>query len=317
MDSNDSNANMDTGTDSNDDSSADLSTRIVFMITDAISLIVLLLLYTFTEKVKGSIQGKLMMSYCILSLLALLGAFIHTLMELVITVTDPAACNVFAYLTYYTFMASVISKVLFVCYIALIFYKSYRMVSEDANHTTDHQTKLKVVYFLTIALTPVTMLLIIIIHDHALYEITFIVDDMCTYIGEERFTVNTLIIYTVCFHAIAILALAMITFLLYKTYKKEKGVSEDLKNLFRISLAVVVAFVIVWTVYAFHPLYSSAAPQVLYVTLTIENAVIISVFVYNNRILTKLKMYAMSLKCCNQEKSPDLELCNSASYVGN
>ena len=290
---NDSNANMDTSTDSNDDS---LAVRIVFMITDAISLVVLLLLCTFTDKVKRSMLGKLMQSYCILSLLALSGAFIHTLMEFVITVTDPAACNVFAYLTYYFFLGSVISKVLFVCYIAYIFYKSYRMTLDDA---TNRQTKLKLGYFLTIALTPVTMLLVIIIHDHVLYEITFIADDMCTYIGEERFTINTLIIYAVCFHAIAVLALIMITFLLYMIHKTQDAASEDLKDLFRIAVAVVVAFIIVWIVYAFHPLYSSAAPEVLYVTLTVENIIIISVFVYNNKIITKIRMYVMSLKCCN------------------
>lgn len=288
----------DSSTDSSDDDSlGDFYTRIVFMITDAISLIVLLLLYTFTDKVKGSVMGRLMKSYCILSLVGLFCAFIHTLMEFVITVTNPAVCNVFAYIAYYTFLGSVISKVMFVCYIGYVFYKSYRMVFE--NITNRQIIKLQVGYFLTIALTPVTMLLIIIIHDHALYEVTFIADDMCIYIGEERFTVNTLVIYTVCFHALAIVALTMITFLLYMIYKTQKEVSQDVRNLFRISLAVVVAFVIVWIVYAFHPLYSSAAPQVLYVTLTIENVVIISVFVYNNKILTKIKLYFMSLKLCN------------------
>ena len=294
---NTSNGNMDTNTDSSDESLADMYTRFVFMITDTLSLIFLLLLYTFTDKVKGTMLGKLMKSYCILSLLGLFGAFLHTLMEFVITVTNAAVCYVIAYLTYYAFMGSVISKVMFVCYIGYLFYKSYRMVLKD---TTNRQIiKLKVGYFLTIALTPLTMLLIIIIHDHVLYEIKFIPDDMCIYIGEETFTVNTLVIYTVCFHAIAVLALIMIIVLLYRAYKTQKRVSQDMKNLFQIALAIVVAFVIVWVVYAFHPLYSSAAPQVLYFTLTVENVVIISVFVYNNKLLTKTKIYAMSLKWCN------------------
>ena len=296
---NGSDTNMDTSTDSSDDSLVDMYTRIVFMVTDVLSLIILLLLYTFTDKVKGTMLGKLMKSYCILSFLALLGAFLHTLMEFIISVTD-AVCNLIAYLTFYAFMGSVISKVLFVCYIGYIFYKSHRMVLRD---TTDRQIiKLKVGYFLTIACTPLTMLLILIIHDHVLYEIKFVTEeDMCVYIGEERFTVNTLIIYTVCFHAIAILALIMVSFLLYKAYKTRKAVSQDVKNLFRIALAIVVAFVIVWIIYAFHPLYSSVAPQVLYFTLTVENVVIVSVFVYNNHILTKLKTYILSLKCCNDE----------------
>jgi len=171
------------------------------------------------------------------------------------------------------------------------------MVLKD---TTDRQIiKLKIGYYLTIAATPLTMLLIIILHDHPLYEVSFTAEDdedRCMYIAEQRFTANTLIIYAVCFHAIAILAVIMIIFLLYRAYKSQIAISQDAKNLFRIALAIVIAITFVWIVYAFHPLYTSADPQVLYVTLTIENVVVISVFIYNNNTLAKLKMYIMSFK---------------------
>ena len=291
-----SNANMNTNTDSSDESLGEMYTRIVFMVTDAISLIVLLLLYTFTDKFKGTMLGRLMKCYCILSLFALFGAFIHTLMEFVISVTD-AWCSVFGYLTYYTFLASVISKVLFVCYIGYLFYKSHKMVLKD---TTDRQIiKLKIGYYLTIAGTPLTMLLIIILHDYPLYEVSFTAEDdqdRCMYIAEQRFTANTLIIYAVCFHAIAALAVVMIIFLLYRAYNSQTGISQDAKKLFRIALAIVIAITFVWIVYAFHPLYTSADPQVLYVTLTVENVVVISVFVFNNNTIAKLKVYIMSYK---------------------
>ena len=75
------------------DSKLSMCLRIVCMGADALSLVCLLLPYMLMEKAKGTMLGKLMQTYCILTLLALLAAFLHTLMEFVIPAAN-AACYI-------------------------------------------------------------------------------------------------------------------------------------------------------------------------------------------------------------------------------
>ena len=273
-------------------------TRIVCMGAHALSLILLLLPYMLMQKVKGTTLGKLMKSHCILSLLALFGAFLHTLMEFVIPANN-AACSITIYFLYYMFLGAVISKVLFLFHIGYIFYNSYKMVLKDT--TASQIFRLKVGYFLTIVITPLIMILIIIVHNHALYEIKFIAGDRCIFSGDiDIFTISTLIVFIVCAHLFGVLIIILLIFLLCNAYKTQKAVGQDVKNLFRIALGIAVAFGMAWIVFAFRPLYAPVGPLVFYSTTAIENLVIISVFFYNNKILTKIKMYIMTLLCHDQ-----------------
>lgn len=269
--------------------------RIVCMGADALSLVCLLLPYALMDKVKRTTLAKLMKSYCILSLLALFAIFIYSLMEFVIPVTN-AMCCVSLYLSYYTFLGSIISKVLFLFHISFIFYNSCKMVLKD---TTDSQlVRLKVGYILTIIIVPLIMILIITIHNHVLNEVQFTIGNRCLYSGDVNyFTIRTLIVFVVCVHSMGILIIIILTFLLRKAYKTQKAVGQDTKNLFRIALGIVVAFGMAWIVLAFQPLYSPVGPLVFYSTGAVENLVILSVFFYNNKVLTKIKMYIIVLKC--------------------
>ena len=294
-----SNESKNSSTDSSDEllrgSSLSMSTRIICMGAVAVSLILLLLLYTFMEKVKRTMLAKLMKSYCILALLALFAYIFHTLMEYVIPANN-AICSTIVYFTYYMYLGALISKVLFVFHIGYIFYSSYKMILKDT--TANQIFRLKVGYVLTIVITPLIMILIIIIRNHVLYEIKFATGGRCIYSGNrDRFTVNIITIFIVCTHLIGVLIIIILTFLLRSAYKTQKTVGQDVKNLFRIALGIVVAFGMAWIVYAFHPLYASVAPLVFHLTLAIENFVIISVFFYNNKIVTKIKSYIMTLKC--------------------
>ena len=299
--SNASNDSMDISTDSSDEllrgSSLSMSTRIVCMGAVAVSLTLLLLLYTLMEKVKGTVLAKLMKSYCILGLLALFAYILHTLMEYVIPASN-AICSTTVYFTYYMFLGAIISKVLFVFHIGYIFYCSYKMVLKDT--TANQIFRLKIGYSLAIIITPLIMVLIMIIRNHVLYEIKFAAGDRCIYSGDrDRFTVNIITIFIVCAQLFGVIIIIVLIFLLRHAYKTQKTVGKDIKNLFRIALGIVVAFGIAWIVYAFHPLYAPVAPLVFYLTLAIENFVIISVFFYNNKIVTKIKMYVTTLKCCD------------------
>ena len=120
----DSNSSIDNASDDSMDISTDsnsndelmgtylgMAIRIICMGVVVLTLILLLIPYTVMEKVKGTILGKLMKSYCTLGLLAMFGAFIHTLMEYVIPVTN-AVCSITVYFTYYMYVGALISKVL-------------------------------------------------------------------------------------------------------------------------------------------------------------------------------------------------------------
>ena len=290
-----SNDSMDISTKLLMGSSLSMGTRISCMGAAVVSLILLLLSYTFTKKVKGTMLGKLMKSYCILALLAIFAYIFHTLMEYVIPANN-AICSTTIYFTFYMYLGALISKVLFLFHIGYIFYNSYKMVLKDT--TASQIFRLKVGYILTITIVPLIMILIMIIRNHVLHEIKFVAGNRCIYSGDrDRFTVITINIFIVCTHLFGVLIIILLIFLLRNAYKTQKAVGQDVKNLFRIALGIVVAFGTAWIVYAFHPLYAPVAPLVFYSTLGIENLVIILVFFYNNKILTKIKMYIMTLKC--------------------
>ena len=261
--------------------------RIVCMGAHGLSLILLLLPYMLMEKVKGTTLGKLMKSHCVLGLLALFGAFLHTLMEFVIPANN-AICSITIYFLYYMLLGAVICKVLFLFHIGYIFYCSYKMILKDA--TLNQIFRLKVGYFVTVAVIPLIMLLIITIHNHVLYGIKFVEGDRCIFTGDvDTFTCSTLIAFIVCVHSVGVVIIMVLTFLLRKAYTTKKAVGQDAKNLFRIAVGIAVAFGIAWIVFAFRPLYSAVGPLVFYPTAAIENLVIISVFFYNNKILAKIK----------------------------
>ena len=269
--------------------------RIVCMVANALSLILLLLPYALMKKVKGTTLGKLMKSYCILALLALFAAFLHTLMEFVIPVNN-AICSITTYFLFCMFLGAVICKVLFLFHIGYIFYCSYKMILKDM--TVNQLFRLKIGYFLTITIIPLIMLLIITIHNHVLNEIKFAEGDKCIFTGDvDRFTFGTLITFIVCVHLVGVVIIITLTFLLRKAYTTQKAVGQDVKNLFRIAVGIAVAFGMAWIVFAFRPLYVPVGPLVFYPTAAIENLVIISVFFYNNKILTKIKIYITIFKC--------------------
>ena len=277
------------------DSTLSMFLRITCMGVDALSLVCLLLPYMLTDKAKGTILGKLMKSFCILSLLALLAAFLYTLMEFVIPTTNAACCITF-YIICYALLASLISKLLFLFHVSYIFYCSYKMVLRD---TTEHQIfRLKVGYFLIMASIPLIMIFIIVIHNHVLNEVDFTNGDRCLYSGDlNRFTIATVIIFIVCVHLMGILIIIVLTFLLRKAYQTQKAVGQGTKNLFRIALSIAVTFGMAWIVYAFQPLYPPLARPVYFLMSAVENTVIISVLFYNDQILTKFKMYIKSITC--------------------
>ena len=277
------------------DSTLSMFLRITCMGVDALSLICLLLPYMLTDKAKGTILGKLMKSFCILSLLGLLAAFLYTLMEFVIPTTN-AACCIAVYIACYALLASLVSKSLFLFHVSYIFYCSYKMVLRD---TTEHQIfRLKVGYFLIIASIPLIMIFIIVIHNHALNEVDFTNRDRCLYTGDlNKFTIATVIIFIVCVQLMGILIIIVLTFLLRKAYQTQKAVGQGTKNLFRIALSIVVTFGMAWIVYAFQPLYSPLARPVYFLMSAVENTVIISVLFYNDQILTKFKMYIKRITC--------------------
>ena len=277
------------------DRNLSLIVRLIFMGADALSLICLLLPYMLTDKVKGTMLGKLMKSYCILSLLTLLIEVPYALMVFVIPGTN-VACSVLIYLACLTLLAALISKVLFLFHVGYLFYCSYKMVPKD---TTEYQiVRLKVGYILAIAITPIVMILIIVVHNHVIHDVKFVGEDRCLH-GEElsRFTVNTVIAFVVCIHCLGVLIIIVLVFLLRKAYQTQKAVGQDTKNLFRIALCIVVAFGMAWIVYAFQPLYQPVARLVFYSISTIENIIVITVLFYNNQMLMKIKMYIMNLKC--------------------
>ena len=296
-----SNDSMDISTDSSDEmfrgSPVSMSTRFICMGILVVSLILLLLPYTFMDKVKRTMLAKLMRSYCILGLLAVTAYILHTLFEFVIPATN-AVCSIVVYLAYYLCLGGVISKVLFVFHIGYIFYNSYKMVLKDT--TANQIFRLKIGYVLTIAVVPLIMILIIIIHNHVINEIKFIAGERCLYSGDrDTFTVTVLIIFVVCAQLFGVLIIISLVFLLHNAYKTQKAVGHDVKNLFRIALVIVVAFGIAWTVCVFGPLYAAFTPLVIYLTIAIENLLIILVFCYNNNILTNMKTYCMKFRCCN------------------
>ena len=269
--------------------------RIICMAAHALSLVLLLLPYTLMKKVKETTLGKLMKSHCVLGLLALFAAFLHTLMEFVIPANN-AICSITTYFLFCMFLSAVICKVLFLFHIGYIFYCSYKLVLKDT--TVNQLFRLKVGYFLTVTVIPSIMLLIITIHNHVLKEIKLAEGDKCIFIGDiDKFTFGTLIVFVVCVHSVGIVIIITLTFLLRKAYTTQKAVGQDVKNLFRIAVGVAVAFGTAWIVFAFRPLYAPVGPLVFYPTAAIENLVIISVFFYNNKILKKIKKYITPFKC--------------------
>ena len=274
-------------------------TRIICMGAHALSLILLLLPYMLMDKVKRTTMAKLMKSFCILWLLGLVSFLLYTLMEFVIPTTN-ALCSLTIYFFYCMILGAVLSKVLFLFHIGYIFYNSYKMVLKDT--TASQIFRLKIGYFLTIVITPLIMILIIIFHNHVINEIKFVSGERCIFPGDiDSFTINTLIIFVVCAHSFGVIIIIVLIFLLHKAYKTQKAVGQDVKNLFRIALGIVVAFGTAWIVFAFRPLYAPVGPLVFYSTAAIENLMIISVFFYNNKLLTKIKLYIVtSLKCHHQ-----------------
>ena len=146
------------------------------------------------------------------------------------------------------------------------------------------------------------MILIIITHNHLVHEVDFTIGDHCLFKGDVNIvTIRILIGFIVCIHSMGVLIIIVLSFLLYTAYKTQKAVGQDTKNLFRIALGIVVAFGMAWIVYAFQPLYSPVAPLVFYSTAAIQNIAVISVFFYNNEILTKAKMCFVNIIHHNHE----------------
>lgn len=268
--------------------------KIVFIGADAVTLIILLLPYVLMDEVKGTIVGKLMKSYCVLSMVALLSIFVYTLMEHAVSVSR-GVCTVPLYIAYYALLASIISKVLFVFHIMYLSYRSHRRVLKDV--TNRLIIRLKINYVLTITVLPLIMILIIIIHDHVLFQVKTTEGDRCLFVGDVNvFTMRTVIIFVAGVHSLGVLIILLLMFLLFKAYKRHKAIGEDTKNLFEIAVGIVLAYCVAWIVYAFEPLYSDVAPLILFSTAAFENLVVISVFFYRYEVLTKLKMYFVKLK---------------------
>lgn len=282
--------------------------RLIFMSIDALSLIFLLILYMVVKKVKNTMLGKLMKCYSVFALVALLTYFLYTLMEFRLSVPE-VVCYITIYVSSYSYIASVTSRVLFLFHICFIFYNVYKMILKDI---TDQQLhRLQTSYVTIIIGLPLLMIVAIIFYNHILFNIHIVEGDYCLSFGLfDPFTIVTMIGIVVLIHIAGIVMIIALSYLLYKAYKMQKKVGHDSKRLLRIALGVGVAFGMAWIIYALWPLYKNdpVAPVVVYSTAALENVMIMAVFFYSNEILLKLRVCIRITNNCSMEKHININL---------
>lgn len=270
--------------------------RILCMGIFSLSAICLLIPYIIVERVKSTMLGKLMKSYCCLSLLGVLAHFVYTLMEFAIE-TSNAICGLFIYISLFCYLASLISRVAFLFHICYIFYNSFKMILKDV---TDEQLhKLRTGYLLAMCGIPVFLVTGIAVRN-------FVVDakllknnsTYCLSYGDyNQFTFLTIGLAIVLIQVVGFFIILVLSYLLYKAHKVQKNVGQDSMNLLRIALGIGAAYGITWIMYAFRPLYASIATIVFYSGGTLDSILIISVFFYSDKALTKIKLCVSNVKC--------------------
>ena len=268
--------------------------RLIFMSIDALSLTSLLILYMVVKTVKNTMLAKLMKSYCIFALVALLTYFFYTLMEFRISVPG-ALCTIIIYASFYCFVASTISRVLFLFHICFIFYNIYKMILKDITDKQIH--KLQMFYVIVTVGIPLLMITVLIFYSHVLFDISLVQGDYClSFSLFDPFIALTVIGIVVLIHITGAVIIIVLSYLLYKAYKMQKEVGHDSRRLLRIAVGVGAAFGMAWVIYAFSPLYDPVAPMVIYSTASLENIMIMIVFFYTNRILLKLGLCVQNIK---------------------
>ena len=285
--------------DSNDDTMIYYG-RILCMGIFSMSAISLLIPYIVVDRVKDTMLGKLMKSYCCLSLLAVLAHFVYTLMEFAIE-TSNAICGLIIYISLFCYFASLISRVLFVFHICYIFYNSYKMILKDV--TDEQLQKLRTGYLLSMCGVPFLLITGIAVRNFVL-DVRLQKEDSayCLNYGDnDRFTFFVLAVAIVLIQVIGFGIILVLSYLLYKAHKVQKNVGQDSLNLLRIALGIGAAYGVTWIVYAFRPLYNSVASMVLYSGGTLDSILIISVFFYSNKALTRIKLCISTVKCKTSE----------------
>ena len=269
----------------NQDDQRRLQMRLIFMSIDALSLTSLLILYMVVKTVKDTMLAKLMKSYCVFALIALVTYFIYTLMEFRISVPS-AICTITIYVSFYCFVASAISRVLFLFHICFIFYNIYKMILKDITDKQIH--KLQTFYVIVTVTLPLMMIIVLIFYSHVLSDISLVQGNYClSFSLFDPFIALTVISIVVLIHITGAVIIVVLSYLLYKAYRMQKNVGHDTKRLLRIAVGVGAAFGLAWVIYAFSPLYDPVAPIVIYSTASLENIMIMAVFFYTNRIVLK------------------------------
>ena len=262
--------------------------RMVCMGIFSLSLISLLVPYIMVDQAKNTMLGKLMKSYCCLSLLGVLAHFVYTLMEFVIPVTSEI-CGLIMYFLIFCYYASLMSRVLFLFHICYIFYNSYKMILKDV--TDEQLQKLRTGYLLSISVIPFVLVMIVAVQNYVT-DADLLVEnsEYCLYYGDYNlFTTITTSLCVIIIQVIGFGIIVVLSYLLYKAHRIQKNVGQDSKNLLRISLGIGAAYGITWIIYAFQPLYAPIAPIVFYSGATLDSVVIISVFFYSNKTLMRIK----------------------------
>ena len=273
--------------------------RLIFMAIYALSLIFLLILYMVVKTVKKTMLGRLMKSYSAFALVGLFAYFFYTLMEFRLSVPG-VVCSIAIYISFYCWVASFTSRVLFLFHIAFIFYNVYKMILKDMTDEKLH--KLQLLYATIIIGLPLLMIAIIVFYNHILFNISIVQGDYCLSFGLfHPFTVITVMGTIVLIHVVTVVVIIVLSYLLYKAYRMQKKVGHDYKRLLRIALGVGTAFGIAWIVYAFWPLYDPVAPAVIYSIAALENVMIMVVFFYSNQIILKFGV------CIGIVKTPSIE----------
>ena len=268
--------------------------RLIFMSIDALSLTSLLILYMVVKTVKNTMLAKLMKSYCVFALIALLTYFFYTLMEFRISVPG-TICTIIIYVSFYCFVASAISRVLFLFHICFIFYNIYNMILKDITDKQIH--KLQTFYVIVTVTLPLMMIIMLIFYSHVLFDISLVQGNYClSFSLFDPFVALTVIGIVVLIHIIGAVIIIVLSYLLYKAYKMQKEVGHDSKRLLRIAVGVGAAFGMAWVIYALSPLYDPVAPVVIYSTASLENVMIMVVFFYTNRILLKFGLCVRNIK---------------------
>jgi len=188
------------------------------------------------DRVKNTMLGKLMKSYCCLSLLGVLSHFVYTLMEFAIETTN-TICGLTIYISFYCYFASLISRVLFLFHISYIFYNSFKMILKDV---TDEQLhKLRTGYLLTMCGVPLLLIAGIAARNFVADAQLLKKDSSyCLDFGNyNRFTFITIAFAVVLVQFVGFGIIVVLSFLLYKAHKIQKNVGQDL---LRIALGIYI-----------------------------------------------------------------------------